>query len=130
MNVNPSLFPEMIQNSAKLRQIWMNGNRNSKKRSSNTFVNTSMTSAELLERVQEAYPHTLASNEDLVAHNSQENQQLQALLKQQLNQNQYFPSQLYSGDFALSSVQTTTNTSNHHLPSGQKILKDSKKQMT
>jgi hypothetical protein len=92
VNVNPSLFPEMIQNSAKLKQIWMNGNRNSKKRSSNTFVNTSMTSAELLERVQEAYPHTLASNEELAPNNTQETRQSQARLKQQLNQNQYFPS--------------------------------------
>ena len=35
----------------------MNGNRNNKKRASNTFVNNSMTSAELLEKVQEAYSH-------------------------------------------------------------------------
>ena len=122
MNVNPSLFPDMIQNSAKLKQIWMNGNRNSKKRSSNTFVNTSMTSAELLERVQEAYPHTMASAEELVPQMmSQETRQSQAVvLKQQLNQNQYFPSQLYSGDFTLSSVQTTTtiNNNNNHLASG------------
>jgi hypothetical protein len=127
VNVNPSLFPDMIQNSAKLKQIWMNGNRNSKKRSSNTFVNTSMTSAELLERVQEAYPHTMASNEELVPHKSQETRQSQVVLKQQLNQNQYFPSQMYSGDFTLSSVQTTTTTTNNHLASGQKMLKDGNK---
>lgn len=37
---------------------------------------------------------------------------------------------MYSGDFTLSSVQTTTTTTNNHLASGQKMLKDSNKKMT